>query len=131
MDVGYFAAIFLVVLSGIGFAMYMLQLNQTAGNAEIVVNTLGHFILDSIYNQYMMSVGEFTMDGFDDHPEMAVCYFIFLSATIITQLTFLNMLIAIMGDTFGRVIENKAQYGLQTKLGIMGDYTAVINRGQS
>ena len=36
------------------------------------------------------------------------------------------MLVAIMGDTFGRVIENKANYGLQTKLQIMGDYTAVI-----
>jgi len=111
--------------------MYMMQMNQTEGADDIVSPTFGNFIIDSIYNQYMMSVGEFTMDGFDDHPEMAVCYFIFLSATIITQLTFLNMLIAIMGDTFGRVIENKAQYGLQTKLGIMGDYTAVINRGQS
>ena len=36
------------------------------------------------------------------------------------------MLIAIMGDTYGRVMENKIQYGLQTKLQIMGDYTAVI-----
>lgn len=68
------------------------------------------------------------MDGFKEHPEMAICYVFFLTATFVTQLTFLNMLIAIMGDTFGRVIESKAQYGLQTKLGIMGDYTAVINR---
>ena len=36
------------------------------------------------------------------------------------------MLIAIMSDTFERVIENKANYGLQTKLEIMGDYSAVI-----
>ena len=41
------------------------------------------------------------------------------------------MLIAIMGDTFGRVIENKAKYGLQTKLSIMGDYTAVIDKNNS
>lgn len=36
------------------------------------------------------------------------------------------MLIAIMSDTFERVIENKSNYGLQTKLEIMGDYSAVI-----
>ena len=37
------------------------------------------------------------------------------------------MLIAIMGDTFGRVIENQNQFGLQTKLSIMGDYSELIS----
>ena len=83
-------------------------------------------LIDVVYNQYMLSLGEFDMDGFDDHPEMALCYLFFLLATFITQITFLNMLIAIMGDTFGRVFENKAQFGLMTKLAIMGDYTVVI-----
>ena len=36
------------------------------------------------------------------------------------------MLIALMGDTFGRVIESKERFGLQTKLDIMADYTAMI-----
>ena len=67
------------------------------------------------------------MDGFDDHPEMVLAYFFFTMATFFTQVTFFNMLIAIMGDTFGRVIENKSNFGLQTKLSIMGDYTAVID----
>ena len=71
------------------------------------------------------------MDGFDDHPEMSLVYLFFTLATFFTQITFLNMLIAIMGDTFGRVIENKANYGLQTKLSIMGDYTAVIDQKNS
>lgn len=66
------------------------------------------------------------MDGFDDHPSMVLCYLFFTVATFITQITFLNMLIAIMGDTFGRVFENRAQFGLMTKLDIMGDYTVVI-----
>ena len=74
----------------------------------------------------MLSLGEFSMDGFDDHPEMVLCYLFFTVATFITQITFLNMLIAIMGDTFGRVFENRAQFGLMTKLSIMGDYTVVI-----
>ena len=65
-----------------------------------------------MYNQYMLSVGEFAMDGFDSHPEKILCYAFFLLSTFITQITFLNMLVAIMGDTFGRVIENKANYGL-------------------
>lgn len=38
----------------------------------------------------------------------------------------LNMLIAIMGDTFGRVIESKDRFSLQTKLEIMADYQSII-----
>ena len=56
----------------------------------------------------MLSLGEFAMDGFGDHPSMLICYIFFLSATFLTQITFLNMLIAIMGDTFGKVIDQKA-----------------------
>ena len=68
------------------------------------------------------------MDNFSgsDNPQTMLCYAFFLTSTFITQITFLNMLIALMGDTFGRVIEQKEQFGLQTKLEIMGDYTAVI-----
>lgn len=81
-----------------------------------------------MYQLYLLSLGEFAMGGFEDHPEMTLVYFFFTMATFFTQIIFLNMLIAIMGDTFGRVIENKANYGMQTKLSIMGDYTAVIDQ---
>ena len=35
----------------------------------------------------------------------------------------LNMLIAIMGDTFDKVTENKKTFTTRTKLHILGDYT--------
>ena len=35
----------------------------------------------------------------------------------------LNMLIAIMGDTFDKVTENKLTFTTRTKLQILGDYT--------
>ena len=34
-------------------------------------------------------------------------WLLFIASTFITQITFLNMLIAIMGDTYDRVSENK------------------------
>jgi hypothetical protein len=36
------------------------------------------------------------------------------------------MLIALMGDTFAKVMEQKEQFGLQTKLNIMSDYTEMV-----
>ena len=39
----------------------------------------------------------------------------------------LNMLIAVMGNTFDMVMEKKAIHGMQTKLQIMSEYTNLIS----
>ena len=74
----------------------------------------------------MLGLGDFRMDGFEHHPEWAVVWVFFLAATFFTQVVFLNMLIAIMGNTFDFVIERKSMYALQTKLDILADYYWVI-----
>ena len=61
-------------------------------------------MIDSTLNQYLLMLGEFDLDGFENHANLTICYMIFILSTFITQITFLNMLIAIMGDTFDRVI---------------------------
>ena len=51
---------------------------------------------------------------------------LFLVSTLFTSLTMLNMLIAIMGDTFDHAMENKHVNSMQTKLQILGDQAAVM-----
>lgn len=41
----------------------------------------------------------------------------------------LNMLIAIMGDTFAKVTENKLVNATKTKLSLMSDYAGVYKEG--
>lgn len=107
IDIRYFTLIFLVALAMFGCSMYMMQLNKAGEDEEdIVAPFFDFFAVDLIVNQYFLALGEFTMDGFDAHPEMMLCYTFFLLATFATQITFLNMLVAIMGDTYGRVVEN-------------------------
>ena len=48
--------------------------------------------------------------------------------TFIIQITFLNMLIAIMGDTFARVSEVKEQSALKEKIKILSDFAYVVER---
>ena len=55
-----------------------------------------------------------------------MCYTFFILSTFFCQLTMLNMLIAIMGDTFERITENRALYSTLTKLGLMGELADVI-----
>ena len=47
-------------------------------------------------------------------------------ATLFTQLTMLNMLIAIMGDTFARTIEHRELNSTKTKLELLGDLSSNI-----
>ena len=71
-------------------------------------------------------LGEFNMDGFEMHPNTAQCYLLFIFTTFITQITFLNMLIAIMGDTFDKVIDQRPTYSLKNKLMLMADMQSII-----
>ena len=94
----------------------------------IMDSTFGDiWILNALYNQYMLSLGEFAIDNYDDQPQVYLCYILFLSATFFTQITFLNMLIAVMGDTYGKIMESFETYALQTQRSIMNDYTAMID----
>ena len=77
-------------------------------------------------NQYLLSLGEFSSDGFNNHSQWYLCWIFFILATFFTQITMLNMLIAIMGNTFEMVIEKKAIHAMNTKLQIMSDYSNVI-----
>ena len=125
-DIGYFGCIFIVCLMMFGTPMYILNMNRV-NDDEIITSTFGNiWVLNAFYNQYMLSLGEFNIDNFSGYAQQYLCFFFFLLSTFFTQITFLNMLIAIMGDTYGRVMENKAFNARVTKLEIMSELTDVI-----
>lgn len=57
-------------------------------------------IFQQILNVYLLCFGEFSVDNYDGQD-----YTIFIMATILLQLIMLNLLIAIMSDTFARVMD--------------------------
>lgn len=99
-----------------GMPMYILQLNRDETNPVVDETFGGIWILNAFYNQYMLSLGEFNLDSFANGPQTYMCYFFFIMATFLTQITFLNMLIALMGDTFDRVIELRPVASRKNKL---------------
>ena len=52
---------------------------------------------------YLLALGEFDMDGFKEGPNVYFAWFFFLLATFLVLVVFMNMLIAMMGETFGAV----------------------------
>ena len=76
-----------------------------------------------------MSVGEYQTDDYNSSKSQRfLIYLIFFLSTFLIQITFLNMLIAIMGDAFDRATDDRENNARLTKLKIMGDYINVINR---
>ena len=71
----------------------------------------------------MLSLGEFgdltNIDAENLTFETHMVMIFFFAATFFTQITMLNMLIAIMGDSFDRAMENKKRFGIQTKFEIL------------
>lgn len=55
-----------------------------------------------------------------------IVWIVFILSTFLVQITFLNMLIAIMGDTYDRISEVKQQMALKEKIKILADYVIVV-----
>lgn len=83
-DIRWFILIFFCALSSFGCSLYMLQFNVPQGQNDVLPEVFGQFIIDVFYNQYMLSLGEFEMEGYDDHPQMVLCYLFFILATFFT-----------------------------------------------
>ena len=127
LDIGYFGLILFVMVAYIGVATYMLQLNAEVGeDKSIIAPVFENFFVDATLNQYLLMLGEFQMDGFEPHVNTALCYSLFILTTFLMQITFLNMLIVIMGDTFDKVIDQRPTFSLKNKLMILAGMENLI-----
>ena len=121
--------LFFVALLMFSVPISMLNLNRTSEN-YLVASYFGNWVTDGIFNQYMLSLGEFgdltNIDSENLTLETWVIMIFFLMATFFTQITMLNMLIAIMSDSFDRSMENKKRFGIKTKLDILISYLSVL-----
>ena len=65
------------------------------------LNTLYYnSVLNSVINMYLLMLGEFYVEGFTLGPNDEFAWIFFILATFIVLVVFMNLLIAIMGETF-------------------------------
>ena len=111
-DMVYFLLIFVLGMAMIGLALFILQLNAKPGDPVLIESIYNNFFLDSIRNQYLLSQGVYLNEEFDSHNQHLLLEILFTIAILFTQIVILNMLIAIMGDTFDRVNDRKALFAM-------------------
>ena len=133
VDIGYFMLIMVLLLLYVGIAMYMLHLNAdpTIENSDIIIPVFNNLLIDSTLNQFLLMIGEYNTEGYTSHASPMLCYFLFILTVLISQITFLNMLIAIMSDTFEKVIEQKPTFSLKNKLMSLAAMESVIRTNEA
>ena len=121
----YVGLIYQTLVSIKSFLILILLILLTFGNAT-TIQSIGRYdplysdyfesqFLNTFINQYELSLGEFTIvekfaSGLEGSDPLA--WFFFFIATMLSQVMFMNMLIAVMSDTFAHMMESKAKKAL-------------------
>ena len=118
-DVIPFLTIFTVSLLMSSIPMSIIQQiqNQEEDKEISVKFDTGSWFIDALINQYLIALGDFALvANLESNPLLALTLPFFLFTTLFTHLTMLNMIIAVMGDTFGRTTDNRIVNGIKTKI---------------
>ena len=113
------------------FANFFFVLNNNSLNDPSYAY-VGEFVkqpvVDSMIAMYLMGLGEFAdMDGYKEGPNVYIAWFFFLMGTFLVLVVFMNMLIAIMGDTFGNVQQIQEESTLQEQCKLIGDFIWLLD----
>lgn len=118
-----------VCVSSFASALLILDHNQALVNNEYSEFTDSKFdtkLFDSLMTQYLLGLGEFETDAYSSNKYAVYLWLMFLIATILTQIILFNALIAILGDTYARIMEQRDLYGIIQRTSIYADFTHMI-----
>ena len=71
-------------------------------------------------------MGEFTLDNYPGNAVKYMVWLYFIAATIITNVDFFSLLIAIVSDTFERITESRQFYAIMQRTEIFSDFISMI-----
>jgi hypothetical protein len=126
-DVKIFAAMLAIILVAFANFFFVINNNTTQDDYHYVGDYVGHSVVDAFIAMYLMGLGEFDMDGYSQGPNVWAAWIMFTLGTALVLVVFMNMLIAIMGDTFGRVLELQEENALQEQASLISDHIFLMD----
>jgi len=121
-DVKVFLVMLLISLSAFANIIFVLNQNRIHDDTPVIFDSLiGIPPLDAMIHAYLTGLGDFNKDTYSDDNSRVV-WIMFILATIIVQLIFMNLLIAIMGESFSRITAIMQQSTLKELCCIMQDH---------
>ena len=118
-----------IILFAFGNFYYLINENMKSTSTAYITEYTNHGFIDAMINSYFVSLGEFSYDNFGDGSKYEKWFIwgIFLMETFLGCVVFMNMLIAIMGETFGEVQAGAVENGLQEQLNMMSDHIWLLD----
>ena len=84
----------------------------------VYASYFGYDYVNALTHMYVLAVGDYDTEGFANKGELnkILLWLIFFAATFMLQVTFMNMLIAIMGNTFDKVMEKRLPSSIEERI---------------
>ena len=82
--------------------------------------------MSSFIYTFKLGLGDFDTETYENDSNSHLLWVFFIVATLFVQITLLNMLIAIMGDTFDKVMETRLESELKEKIDILADFRIIL-----
>ena len=91
---------------------YIININGKAVGLSYIPDYGLNPFLTSIISVYMITLGNFAYSDYSAGPNITSCWLMFLACTFFNCVMFMNMLIAIMSNTFEEVTATDEENGL-------------------
>lgn len=123
-DMKFFVGVLMIATIAFANAFYIL------GRNSVGVNLAGDNLIDAFIFSYKMGLGDFLTDDFGTRDEEFLWIF-FLIDSLIILIVLLNLVIAIMGDTFDRVQETQENSMLKELTNMIRENEFLFSRSRA
>ena len=130
-DIRVFLVMLVISLAAFANIIFVLNLNrEDATQADpIYEGYTGFQPADAMIHAYLTGLGDFGRDTYSEE-DANVVWIMFILATIIVQLIFMNLLIAIMGESFARITAIMQQSTYKEVCSIMQDHIWLLKTSE-
>ena len=125
-DVKLFLLLCLVILFAFANLFFMLNIGTDSNNRALIAYT-GWAVIDSVIAIYQFALGDFHYSGFIHSEYDALLWPSFMVCTFLMIVVFMNMIIAIMGNTFGNVMAAQDENSLNENIGMIYDHIWLLD----
>lgn len=124
----YFMFMVLVILISFGSFLYVSDRMLDGTGKSYLGEYFNNKMVDSVVSVYMLgALSDFDTGRYKVGQARYFVMFMFILATFIVSVVFLNMLIAIMGETFGQVLEGAEENGLREQVVLITDHLWLLD----
>lgn len=127
-DMSVFLGILAIGVLGFGNSFYIMSLNADIGaDDQFIQGTSRSILMADIYS-FQTAMGAGDQGNFTDAKGEGWLWILFILETILVQIVMLNMLVAIMSDTFARVAANNEQNKLRVIIQLIQEFLYLVDK---